>query len=184
MSISNLPGLMGDNIRELEEASIVAFLKRASVHFHHASVLDFGCGSPETCRKPQPYKDLVEMAGGTYFGYDPGLGHSPDAWLGAMMYDTILCTQVIQAIKRPWETLQRLAYATKPRGFLIMTYPMMWPWSPDEPDYWRFTPAGMRIILNATGWDEVHSEERGRIDIPGWPISLGHGVIAQKREVL
>jgi Methyltransferase domain len=178
--VTNIPGLDGENIRALERATIRKFVGDRR-HLLRGHVLDFGCGSSDTCREPSPYRDLVEAAGGVYFGYDPALGHSVDQWLKGP-YNAILCTQVIQSIKRPWEVLYRLRQAVKVGAHLVMTYPTAWPEIETEDEYWRFTAKGMAVILEAAGWNVIEDVGRGKIDIPGWPLYLGHGVVARCEE--
>jgi hypothetical protein len=175
--VTNIPGLNGESIRQLEAASIGQFILERR-HLLRGRVLDFGCGTSDTCRDPQPFKRVVESSGAQYYGYDPALGHNPEVWLKGP-YDTIVCTQVLHMVKRPLETLARLKWATLTGGHLLMTYPTCWTTSVETNDYWRFTPQGMAELLESAGWRLIESVPRGLIDIPDWPIQLGHGVVAK-----
>ncbi len=66
-------------------------------------------------------------------------------------------------------------------GHLLLTYNQMWPEVPgDDPSYFRFTRAGIEIMLEYAGFEIVVHEERARIMLQDFPISLGGGVVARK----
>jgi SAM-dependent methyltransferase len=164
-------------VRAIERETIQRFLYERRFLFK-GNVLDFGCGAPDTCAKPRPYEDIVIAGGGKYYGFDPRLGQSPAAFLRGP-YDAVLCTQVIQYVEDPGETLIRLRQATAIGGHLVMTYPTTWQETEEPDDYWRFTKNGMAYLLATAGWTVVEQIDRGRIEIPGWPLVLGHGVVAK-----
>jgi hypothetical protein len=137
----------GTSIRQLERASIRAFVESAVSEFH-GRVLDYGCGL-------QPYRQIVESAGAEYHGWDRA--HFPanvsvddvgDVALLAYRYDTILCTQVAQYWPDPAAELRKIRAVTRKGGALVLTYPTSW--DVIEPDdLWRFTRPGMERLLLA-----------------------------------
>lgn len=170
------PFLNADMLNVFEAESIRSALALWSEHIRGV-VLDFGCGTPDTCRKPSPYKDLVEHLGGRYVGYDPAAGHDPAKFLQGP-YDTIICTQVLQYIEAPFFALDRMRHAIRAGGHLLITVPSTW--REIEPgDLWRFTQSGLRFLLKQTGWETVAITHRGQIEIPGFPIYLGHAALAR-----
>lgn len=179
--MNNIPGLDGFGIREYEQASIRDFVTNHRHLFGGCRVLDFGCGTPETSNQVMPYKQLVESSGGNYYGYDPGLGHASNIWLRGP-YETVLCTQVLQMVTDPLHTLKRIRQSIGIGGHLILTYPTTWPVLATESDLWRFTDKGMTQMLTQAGFQVLETVERGRIEIPGWPIVLGYGQIARVPE--
>ena len=167
-----------DSVRELERDSIRRFVQASAEHFT-GRVLDLGCGK-------QPYRDIIEDAGGAYVPYDRVrfAGNASGEDVGdeltekdAGWFDTVLATQVIQYVDDPGRWLFRIALALKPGGTLVMSYPLCWDWVEPE-DKWRFTPAGIADLLGTAGFTVMHSEERAAIELGGFRLPLGYGVIA------
>lgn len=184
------------NLRELERESIRAFVQSAADEgYLSGRVLDFGCGR-------QPYREIVETAGGEYLGFDsprfPASTtselHVPD-WPHA--YDATLCTQVLQYVPNPMTALHQIGNGLRPiyhgadrekARHLVMTYPTNWPEVEPE-DLHRFTKAGMERLLTEAGFTIIRHEERaevvGAVRVPngllttGDAFALGYGVIAQ-----
>lgn len=184
---------MSDSLREAEAYTIRSFVQRAADGgYLSGRVLDYGCGK-------QPYRDIVEAAGGTYYGHDfPSYPasvvseivlDSPENWFEEE-WDAILCTQVLQYIPI-WEDLGHdgetaplttdlycMWSALKPRGgHLVLTYPTNWPEVEPE-DLHRFTKAGMERLLTEAGFTIVRHEWRHGFHYEGVSFAAGYGVIA------
>jgi hypothetical protein len=185
-----------NSLRGIEHASIRAFVQKAAdLGYLSGRVLDYGCGK-------QPYRDIVEAAGGHYIGYDdPKLPASvADRYIGDWSetenLDGVLCTQVLQYIPFEIDTDTGLRgtlddfnwWLEKAHGHLILTYPTNWPEVEPE-DLHRFTKAGMERLLKEAGFEIVLHEERAQI-IGAQPnvsmseawfekFALGYGCIAR-----
>lgn len=185
-------------LRELESASIRAFVQSAADEgYLSGRVLDYGCGK-------QPYRDIVEVAGGSYYGYDMAefpanvsgadVGEYEEAWFSDDAFDAILCTQVIQYVPL-WRWGQQHTIPTifaawqrevlAPEGHLVMTYPTNWPEVEPE-DLHRFTKAGMERLLTEAGFTIVRHERRAwalmvasDVGDANERIALGYGVVAR-----
>lgn len=169
------------SIRELEGASIREFVESCSDHFI-GRVLDLGCGR-------QPYRDVIEQAGGSYVGFDrvrfPANVSGEDVGAeitlaDAGSFDAVLVNQVIQYVEYPgrWlatEVVSLLAAG----GVLVMTYPLSWTWIETTTDRWRFTPLGMGQLLLEAGFVVERSEERAAVELGGFRFPLGYGVVAR-----
>jgi hypothetical protein len=115
---------MYEELTRIENESIRSFVQKAADEGYLAGrVLDFGCGK-------QPYRDIVEKAGGTYFGFDlpefpanmsrkrvvplgyniavedrDGFDTALHSWtIEHGSFNTVLCTQVIQYVPLTIET--------------------------------------------------------------------------------
>lgn len=172
------------NLRDYERATIRAFVQKAADEgYLSGRVLDYGCGK-------QPYRDIVEAAGGEYVPYDredfpanvsqenvgeyarprTTYGWIDDPWagFGARSYQagepwSILCTQVIQYVPDPKELVDEGFHtALYQGGTLVLTYPTNWPEVESE-DLHRFTKAGMERLLTEVGFEIVLHEKRGAI---------------------
>jgi len=188
------------NLRDYERESIRAFVHRAADDgYLSGRVLDYGCGK-------QPYRDIVEAAGGEDVGYDHESfpAHVGDFTVGtnpwhSESFDTILCTQVLQYVRfyrderyTPPLTIQTLLgdfrYHAKA---LVLTYPTNWPEVEPE-DLHRFTKAGMERLLTEAGFTIIRHERRGTLYDPRFPsgrekritalgdeFAIGYGVICR-----
>lgn len=185
---SSIPCLRanGSTIRELERASIADVIARAAELgiFAGRLVLDYGCGR-------QPYRDLIEGAGGDYIGWNrarfPGLPPADRVDVGeiddplAHTWDVIVCTQVVQYVPHVerllcdfWRALQLRA------GMLVLTYPTCWDEVEPE-DLHRFTRAGVDRLLVGNGFETLEHERRAEVELGGFRFPLGGGVIARAR---
>ena len=79
--------------------------------------------------------------------------------------DTILCTQVLEHVKRPWIAISEMHRVLRTDGALILTVPQYWPLHEEPHDYFRFTTYGLRSLLDDVGFTivEMHGEGRGAI---------------------
>lgn len=162
-----------NTIRQLERESIRVFLEHQRSYLV-GSVLDFGAGLPGTCAVPQPYRDLVE---GDYVPLD--VHDNPALITGP--FDAVLCTQVMQYIPDPFDLLQQFHRWLKCRGgYLVMTYPTNWT-EIEDTDLWRFTRTGMEFLLMTAGFTIVYHEKRAELNLGGFHLALGYGVVARAR---
>jgi SAM-dependent methyltransferase len=168
-------------LREKEAESIRAFVQLAADDgFLSGRVLDYGCGK-------QPYRDIVEAAGGHYEGYDeadfPGNVSEEDIggdlFWDANAWDAILCTQVVQYVPDPLEDLLKVIYGRLfSGGVLVLTYPTNWP-EVEPVDLHRFTKLGMTRLVEEAGFEIIRHDWRHGFYYAGLPFTVGYGVIAR-----
>jgi len=176
------------SLREAEATSIRKFIQAAADDgYLSGRVLDYGCGK-------QPYRDIVEAAGGTYYGYDNAslpanvsgenvgsLDHFGDhRYAGA-----VLCTQVLQYVEDTDDTLGFLRWVLggdrwqqNKRGHLVLTYPTNWP-EVEPDDLHRFTKAGMELHLVEAGFEIIRHDFRHGFQHEGVSFTCGYGCIAR-----
>lgn len=175
-----VPSIDGGTIRQLERQSIREFVASCADELT-GRVLDFGCGK-------QPYRPLVEAVGGEYVGYDravlPANVSGEDIGPGrplALDWDAILCTQVLQYVESPETLLLAFGDALQAReGVLVLTYPTTWP-EVEPDDLHRFTKNGMERLLEEAGFDVLRHERRATLNMPGFELAVGYGVLARVR---
>lgn len=161
-------------IRDVERTSIRDFVLKNDIYLA-GRVLDFGCGTPSTCVKPQPYRGIVEavharMGAGEYVPYEKG-EPLPDEH-----FDCVLMTQVLQYVKEPWGVLVTLRDIS---DHLVMTYPTHWE-EVESQDLRRFTKCGMEALLDSAGWTiEVH-QARWSLPFDDFKLVGGYGVVARR----
>jgi SAM-dependent methyltransferase len=132
------------------------------------TIVDVGCGA-------QPYRGLLPE-GTRYIGLDTenalkDFGYSmPDVLAipadGRWPVDTgdaelVLATETLEHVTDPPAFLQEAFRLLKPGGRLIITVPFAARWHYIPHDYWRFTPAGLRLLIEGAGFTDVVVNGRG-----------------------
>jgi SAM-dependent methyltransferase len=130
-------------------------------------IVDVGCGA-------QPYRSLlpstVEYVGidiaeaATRFGYQaPDTVYFSGAeWpKEAENADLILCTEALEHVPAPAAFLKEAHRCLRPGGQLVVTVPFAARWHFIPFDYWRFTPSGLKQLLEEAGFREVRVWARG-----------------------
>jgi SAM-dependent methyltransferase len=130
-------------------------------------VVDIGCGA-------QPYRALlpptvkyqgIDIADSvTKFGYE-----APDTvyfngvdWPDeARNADLLLCTEVLEHVADPAKFLREAFDCLRPGGQLVATVPFAARWHFVPFDYWRFTPSGLKRLLDQAGFGDVQVWARG-----------------------
>lgn len=170
--------MTADSLLDLERSSIHSFVESCAEQLA-GRVLDVGCGL-------QPYRSIVEQAGGEYVGYDrvsfpanvsgADVGGHP---LEGALYDALLCTQVLQYAPDPFDFLAGCHFALRKGGHLVITGPTCWPERESE-DLFRFTQAGIGTLLRCAGFEIVRLEPRAGVSVaPGFDLSLGWGAVGR-----
>jgi SAM-dependent methyltransferase len=72
-------------------------------------------------------------------------------------FDVVICEQVIEHVVDPFLAVRNLRALTRPGGHLVLSTPFLirvheLP-AYGMRDYWRFTPSGMRRLLESGGWE-------------------------------
>ena len=61
-------------------------------------------------------------------------------------YDLVICDQVLEHVKQPFDAVKEMHRVCKPRGILVLTTVFMYPIHEFPKDYWRFTPDGLKQL--------------------------------------
>jgi len=70
-------------------------------------------------------------------------------------FDVVICEQVLEHVSQPFIAAQTLYKLVKPGGTLIVNTPFLIKLHGMPDDYWRFTPSGMRVLLENSGFTNV-----------------------------
>jgi SAM-dependent methyltransferase len=116
-------------------------------------LVDFGCGD-------MPYRPVIEPKVGKYLGVDlemnpkaeHHIGFDSKTTLPDNYADIVLSNQVLEHVDSPSGYLQEALRILKPGGTLILTTHGYWFYHPTPNDYWRWTSAGLRKIVEAEGF--------------------------------
>jgi SAM-dependent methyltransferase len=130
-------------------------------------VVDVGCGG-------QPYRSLlpesVQYVGldiaeaETNFGYSaPDTVHfAGNKWpREAEDADLLLCTETLEHVPIPAAFLKEAYRCLRPGGRIVATVPFAARWHFVPFDYWRFTPSGLKRLLEDAGFRNVVVWARG-----------------------
>jgi SAM-dependent methyltransferase len=154
----------GDPIRQIERASIRAFMEKHRQYLG-GRVLDFGAGT-------EPYRDLVA---GDYVPHEDGRN------MPGGFFDAVICNQVLQYLTDPVNILRWGMYASlRAGGHFLLTYAANWD-EVEATDYWRFTKAGMERMLREIGFTILAHELRAQVVIGNFKFPLGYGVVCIRR---
>ncbi len=137
----------------------------------HGDVLDFGAGKGKQ-------KSLVLTVAKTYTALDidpqPNIdivGDALDPPIADASYDTVISNQVLEHVKRPWIMVQQIARILRPGGTAVITAPFITPYHAHPNDFFRYTEAGMRSLVEDAGLEVVLCTKHG-----GWWSCVGETV--------
>jgi SAM-dependent methyltransferase len=75
-------------------------------------------------------------------------------------FSSVLCTEVLEHVKDPFQVERELRRVTAPGGMLILTTRFVFPIHDAPGDYWRFTPYALRMIFSEWEIVELRAETR------------------------
>jgi SAM-dependent methyltransferase len=130
-------------------------------------VLDVGSGA-------QPYRPLLSP-NAHYVGIDTAHARSdfgyevPDTtyfegetWpVESASVDLVLCTETLEHVLDPARLLDEAHRCLREGGGLLLTVPFAARWHFIPHDYWRFTPSGLKYLLERAGFTSVRVYARG-----------------------
>lgn len=114
-----------------------------------------------------------DLAKGKWIGVDmqegPGVDrvvdiHSPPVeWAGR--FSGILCSEVLEHVARPWLALPKMREMMKSGGWLVVTTLTSFPIHGFPDDFYRYTPSGLKLLLEDAGFQNVDTENAGYVEI-------------------
>jgi SAM-dependent methyltransferase len=128
-------------------------IKRLTIDNPDQILVDFGCGS-------MPYRSVIEPMVGNYLGVDLDLNPLAEyhinfdskTTLPDNYADIILSNQVLEHVDSPDGYLKEALRILKPGGSAIITTHGYWFYHPTPNDYWRWTSAGLKKTIEASGF--------------------------------
>jgi SAM-dependent methyltransferase len=136
-----------------------------------STVLDLGCGA-------SPYRDAfgsVEYLRADlerYEGIDIVVAPDGRVPLPDDSVDFVLSTQVLEHAADPERYVGECARVLKPGGRLLLSTHGIMFYHPDPQDYWRWTPAGLELLLSRAGLEVKRVE--GIVGLTAAGLTLAH----------
>ncbi|MCG8431853.1 MAG: class I SAM-dependent methyltransferase [Candidatus Omnitrophica bacterium] len=125
-------------------------------------ILDIGCGV-------RPYKRFLPQ-GVRYIGIDAASCGSEDVCARTETlpfadgcFDALICTEVLEHVKTPAESLREAGRVLKPGGYIYVSVPQSWGLHYEPDDYWRFTRYGIATLLESQGFSISAIERVGGV---------------------
>lgn len=137
-------------------------LVRFSDYFK-GNTLDLGAGTAK-------YKNIIKPKTTSYTTYDmiPGpnidiVGDILNLELKDNTYDTVISTQVLEHVSRPWIMAKEISRILKSGGHCIVTAPFLVPFHSDPHDYFRYTTEGMSLLFSDAGLEIIDCKPYGGV---------------------
>ena len=158
------PGLMGIFINPFYFArkELYREMTRFSCQIS-GKILDVGCGS-------KPYQGLFtsvsEYIGLEYDTPQNRVAKRADYFydgntfpFGDMIYDSVICNQVLEHVFNPNQFLNEILRVLKPGGNLLLTVPFVWDEHEQPWDYARYSSFGLKSLLERNGFVVVEQRK-------------------------
>jgi len=120
--------------------------------------LDFGAGSAK-------YRSIIKQRATEYLAFDmvPGknidvVGDALNAPFEAETFNTIVSTQVLEHVEKPWLMVKEIRRLLKENGICILTAPFLVPYHADPHDYFRYTKDGLESLFKNEGFEIIECD--------------------------
>jgi SAM-dependent methyltransferase len=132
--------------------------KKASKYFRE-KLLDIGCGSKSK-------QSLIGNHVQTYLGIDQPscihdrskidlFGDAAALPVKDSVFDSILCTAVLEHLENPSEAIFEACRVLKDGGYAIYTAPLFWHLHEEPRDFFRYTRHGLMHLFEASGFEVI-----------------------------
>jgi SAM-dependent methyltransferase len=112
----------------------------------------------------QPYRPLLKNRIREYYSVDlvPGpfvnaVGRAENLPFATGHFDLAFCTQMLEYVPCPQQAVDEIHRVLRPGGCVFLSAPAVFPRDSD-PEYWRFLPASLRLLLRNFSEVEIAAE--------------------------
>lgn len=123
--------------------------------------LDLGAGSAK-------YREIIRERASSYTTFDmaPGpnidvVGDALNLPFGEASFETIVSTQVLEHVEKPWIVVKEIHRVLKSGGICFLTAPFMEPYHPYPGDYFRYSVEGIKSLFQNEGFQIVECGSYG-----------------------
>jgi ubiquinone/menaquinone biosynthesis C-methylase UbiE len=148
-----------DDFNWLAKRQLGNAVAHAARHYAGGRLLDVGCGS-------KPYREVFAPYVSEHVGVDHA--DSPhglesvdvaatayDIPLPSHSFDTVLMSELLEHLEAPGMALAEAHRLLAPGGWVILTTPFMWVVHEQPRDFFRYSPYGLRYLLEQAGFESI-----------------------------
>ncbi|MDI6591500.1 MAG: class I SAM-dependent methyltransferase [Patescibacteria group bacterium] len=146
-------------MRKFQETREIIFYAQKYIS---GKTLDLGAGSAK-------YREIIKQKAFEYITFDmiPGknidvVGDALNLPFRAGTFDTIISTQVLEHVEKPWIMIKEIHRVLKPGGICILTAPFLTPYHADPHDYFRYTEEGLEFLFKNEGFEIIECSSYGQ----------------------
>ena len=134
-----------------------------TLSFIKGETLDLGAGNAK-------YRHLIKPHTSKYTTFDMIAGPNIDV-VGDILnlsfpdksFDTVISTQVLEHVEKPWVMIREIGRVIRPRGICILSAPFIVPYHADPNDFFRYTKNGLISMFKNEGFEVVECESYGKV---------------------
>ena len=137
----------------------------ALLHNIRGELLDYGCGTAPYLEKYRSqvtgvtFSDIVRRIDADLnFIFSDGNAKLP---FGDEIFDTILCSEVLEHLSNPGALFSEFQRILKPGGRIILSTPFMYPLHETPKDFFRFSPYAIEYFCKINGLQLVKTLQVG-----------------------
>jgi hypothetical protein len=146
------------------DANQLAFVRR-NAELVRGPILEVGSrdyGSTPDLRSLFPGEDYVGIDMSAGKGVDLVLDLTQeigavDAALGGRRFGTIICFSVLEHCAAPFAMANNITELLRDGGHALLSVPFAWEIHGYPSDYWRFTPAGVKVLFPTLQFDDARA---------------------------
>lgn len=134
------------------------FLELSAQHVR-GDLIDIGCGK-------KPYAPALRQLVNKHVGVDHEgtfhdksnidiFGTAYDIPLGDALFDSAICTAVLEHLEEPEQALRECFRVLKPGGKAIYSVPFIWHLHEEPRDFFRYSKFGLKHLFEKTGFNVI-----------------------------
>ena len=142
---------------------LIRDIKEAIKNYVKGDFLDLGCGN-------KPYESLYNAVTSSQIGCDIAQSDKKrvdiicpvtDLKFNDAMFDSVLCTQVLEHVFEHDKMMQEILRVLKPGGNLILTVPFAWELHEEPYDFFRYTKHALKELFKQNGFQIDYIKPNG-----------------------
>ncbi|MFH1575605.1 MAG: class I SAM-dependent methyltransferase [Candidatus Nealsonbacteria bacterium] len=129
----------------------------------HGKAMDLGAGSGK-------YRDIIKKEAAEYVAFDMAPGKHIDVVGDALnisfpneTFDTVVSTQVLEHVEKPWIMVKEIGRVLKSGGICILTAPFLEPFHQNPGDFFRYSAQGIQSLFKNENFEVIECSTCGRL---------------------